>query len=160
MPGSVLGGRRWVWLKNQVVGGFPGGSVVKNPPANAGDMSSIPGSGEDPTCNWARVPQLLSLCSRARRTATTEPLAQQLLKPSLPSTRKDPAQLKFWCSVSQSCPTLCNPMDCSTPGFPVLHNLLEFTQTHVHWVDGAIQPSHPLSPPSPPALNSQKKVNT
>ena len=44
-------------------------------------------------------------------------------------------------------------MNCSTPGFPVLHCLLEFTQTHVHWVSDAIQPSHPLSPPSPPALN-------
>ena len=45
------------------------------------------------------------------------------------------------------------PMDCSTPGFPVLHHLLEFAQTHVHWVSDAIQPSHPLLPPSPPALN-------
>ena len=54
------------------------------------------------------------------------------------------------CSVAQSCPTLCNPMDCSTPGFPVLHNLPEFAQTPVHWVSDAIQPSHPLSSPSPP----------
>ena len=57
------------------------------------------------------------------------------------------------CSVAQACPTLGDPMDCSTPGFPVLHYLLEFTQTHVHWVDDAIQPSHPLSSPLPPALN-------
>ena len=56
-------------------------------------------------------------------------------------------------SVAQSCPTLCDPMDCSTPGPPVHHQLLEFTQTHVHWVDDAIQPSHPLSSPSPPALS-------
>ena len=56
-------------------------------------------------------------------------------------------------SVTQSCPTLCDPMDCSTPGFPVHHQLLEFTQTHFHWVGDAIQPSHPLSFPSPPALN-------
>ena len=49
--------------------------------------------------------------------------------------------------------TLCDPMDCSTPGFPVLHYLPEFAQTHVHWVDDAIQPSHPLSPASLPALN-------
>ena len=48
---------------------------------------------------------------------------------------------------------LCNPMNCSTPGLPVHHQLLEFTQTHVHWVDDAIQPSHPLSSPSPPAFN-------
>ena len=56
-------------------------------------------------------------------------------------------------SVAQSCPTLCDPMDCSTPGLSVLHQLLELTQTYVHWVGDAIQPSHPLSSPSPPAFN-------
>ena len=56
-------------------------------------------------------------------------------------------------SVAQSCPTLCDPMNCSTPGLPVHHRLLEPTQTHVHWVGDAIQPSHPLSSPSPPAFN-------
>ena len=68
--------------------------------------------------------------------------------------------LSFWLfssvqfsSVAQSCPTLCNPMNRSTPGLPVHHQLPEFTQTHVHWVGDAIQPSHPLSSPSPPALN-------
>ena len=56
-------------------------------------------------------------------------------------------------SVAQSCPTPCEPMNHSTPGLPVHHQLPESTQTHVHWVDDAIQPSHPLSSPSPPALN-------
>ena len=56
-------------------------------------------------------------------------------------------------SVAQSCLTLCNPMNCSMPGLPVHHLLPEFTQTHVHQVGDAIQPSHPLSSPSPPALN-------
>ena len=56
-------------------------------------------------------------------------------------------------SVTQSCPTLCEPMDCSTPSLPVHCQLLEFTQTHVHWVSNAIQPSHPLSSPSPLAFN-------
>ena len=56
-------------------------------------------------------------------------------------------------SVAQSGLTLCNPMNCSTPGLPVHHQLLEFTQTHVHRVSDAIQPSHPLSSPSPPARN-------
>ena len=56
-------------------------------------------------------------------------------------------------SVAQSCPTLCNPMNRSTPGLPVHHQLPEFTQTHVHPVSDAIQPSHPLSSPSPPAPN-------
>ena len=64
-----------------------------------------------------------------------------------------------FCSVPKSCLTFCNPMDCSTPGFPVLHYLLDFTQTRVHRVSDAIQPSHPLSSPSPPALNlSQHQV--
>jgi len=57
------------------------------------------------------------------------------------------------CSVSQSCPTLCNPMDCSTPGFPVPHHLPEFTQVHVHWIRGAVQSSHPLMLFSPSALS-------
>ena len=56
-------------------------------------------------------------------------------------------------SVTQLCPTLYKPMDCSTSGFPVLHHLPEFAQTDVHWVGDAIQPSHPLLSPSPSAIN-------
>ena len=56
-------------------------------------------------------------------------------------------------SVAQSCLTFCEPMNCSTPGLPVHHQLLEFTETHVHRVSDAIQPSHPLLSPSPPAPN-------
>ena len=56
-------------------------------------------------------------------------------------------------SVAQLCPTLCHPMKHSMPGLPVNHQLPEFTQTHAHWVGDAIQPSHPLSSPSPPAPN-------
>ena len=55
-------------------------------------------------------------------------------------------------SVTQSCPSLCDPVDCRTPGFPVHHQLSELAQTHVHWVGDAIQPSHPLSSSSPPAV--------
>ena len=62
-------------------------------------------------------------------------------------------------SLTQLCPTLCDPMNCSTPGFPVHHQLPELAQTHVHQVSDAIQPSHPLSSPSPPAFNlSQHRV--
>ena len=57
------------------------------------------------------------------------------------------------CLVTQSCPTLCDPMDCITPGFPVHHQLPELVQTHVLWVGDAIQPSHPLSSPSPPSFS-------
>ena len=56
-------------------------------------------------------------------------------------------------SVAQSCLTLCNPMDCSTPGFPVHHQLTELAQAHVHRVSDTIQPSHPLLSPSPPTFN-------
>ena len=58
-----------------------------------------------------------------------------------------------FCSVAQSCLTLCDPMDCSTPGLPVHHQFPELTETHVHRVSDAIQPSHPLSSPSPPAFD-------
>ena len=58
--------------------------------------------------------------------------------------------------VAQSCPTICDPMNCSTPGLPVHHQLSEFTQTHVHLVGDAIEPSHPLSSPSPPVPNSSQ----
>ena len=72
-----------------------------------------------------------------------------------------PGQLKWlsnsslvqFSSVAQSCPTVCDPMNRSTPGLPVHHHLPEFTQIHVHRVSDAIQPSHPLSSPSPPAPN-------
>ena len=76
--------------------------------------------------------------------------------PQSPYTHK--TQYKTSCtvqfsSVAQSCPTLCDPMNCSTPGLPVHHHLPEFTQTHVPQISDAIQPSHPLSSPSPPAFN-------
>ena len=66
---------------------------------------------------------------------------------------------KDCCSVAQSRPTRCDPMDCSTPGFPVLYHLPELAQTHVNRVGDAIQPSHPLLSPSPPVFNlSQHQV--
>ena len=70
----------------------------------------------------------------------------------------DPPQVKSLfltrlSSVAQSCLNLCDPMDCSTPGHPVHHQLPELTQTHVHWVGDAIQPPHPLSSASPPAFD-------
>jgi len=75
------------------------------------------------------------------------------LSPTLPGrllTTGQPDQIR---SVAQSCPTLCDPMNRSTPGLPVHHQLPEFTEAHVHRVNDAIQPSHPLSSPSPPAPN-------
>ena len=72
------------------------------------------------------------------------------------STSQKHAMHKGFSSATQSCPTRCNPMNCSMPGLPVYHKLPEFTQTHVHGVGDAIQPSHPLSSPSPPAPNSSQ----
>ena len=80
------------------------------------------------------------------------------IEPRSPALQADFLSSQF-SSVAQSCPTLCDPMSCSTPGLPVHHHLLEFTQTHVHQVGDAIQPSHPLSSPSPPAPNpSQHQI--
>ena len=71
--------------------------------------------------------------------------------PGSPDTTPCLCVHKFWfSSVAQPCPTLCDPMNCSTPGLPVHHQLLEFTQTHIQRIGDAIQPSHPLSSPSPP----------
>ena len=71
----------------------------------------------------------------------------------IPKTEMINSSLLQFSSVAQSCSTLCDPMNRSTPGLPVHHQLPEFTQTHVHRVSDAIQPSHPLSSPSPPAPN-------
>ena len=70
----------------------------------------------------------------------------------MPSITNDTQDNQF-SSVTQSCLTVCDPMDCSMPGLPVHHQLVEFTQIRVHWVGDAIQPSHPLSSLSPPAFN-------
>ena len=70
-----------------------------------------------------------------------------IIKGEIPSPIPARSFFIICCSVAQPCPALCDPMDCSTPDFPVLHHLLEFAQTHVHQVSDAIQPSHPLSSP-------------
>ena len=87
----------------------------------------------------------------------TEPASPALQVGSLPLSHKGSPQKKWFSSVSQLCPTLCSSMDCSTPGFPVLHHLPELTQTYVHRVGDAIHPSHSLSSPSPPAFNLSQR---
>ena len=74
---------------------------------------------------------------------------------SLPRASPEKPVSVCCCSAAQSCPTLCDPMHCRAPGVPVLHHLLGFAQTHVHWVGDTIQPSHPLSPASPAFNPSQ-----
>ena len=91
---------------------------------------------------WTRICKLFKLFSRAKGNS-------QFRRKSMPLRW----QFSSGSSVAQSCQTLCNPMDCSTPGLPVHHQLTEFTQIHVHGVGDTIQPSHPLSSPSLPAFN-------
>ena len=104
--------------------------MVKDPPAITGDAVSI--------LSWRRKwqPTLVFLSGESN--------GQRRL------VGYSPVQFN---SVAQSCLTLCDPMDCSTPGFPVHCQLSEFAQAHVHQVGDAIQPSHPLSSPSLPAFN-------
>ena len=88
--------------------------------------------------------------SRRIKEKGTEKLFEEIMAEKiLPWGREIHIQEDSVSSVAQSCPALCNPMDCSMPGFPVHHQLPEPTQTHVHCISDAIQPSHPLSSPSP-----------
>ena len=96
------------------------------------------------TCALRSFRQITSRISTSSNLIPFPPLSQ--------SPKYDCGSVQF-SSVTQSCPTLCNPMNCTTSGLPVHHQLLEFTRTHVHRVGDAIQQSHPLSSPSPPALN-------
>ena len=105
-----------------------------------------------------RVPPIDSISKPSLASSPLLMLLNWLLLPSPPHLITSPHCLQSFqsvqfSSVAQSCPTLCDPMNCSTPGLPVHHQLPEFTQTYVHWVGDAIQPSHPLSSPSPPAPN-------
>ena len=77
--------------------------------------------------------------------------------PQLVYHMENEGTIRQFSSVAQSCPILCEPMNHSTPGLPVHHQLREFTQTHAHRVRDAIQPSHPLSSPSPPALDLSQR---
>ena len=92
--------------------------------------------------NSASPNQLYNKCSR------------KLLRQERDKQLKTPLYMWCCCSVTMLCPALCNSMNFSTPGFPVLHHHLDFAQIHIHWVDDAIQPSYPLLPPSPHALKS------
>ena len=118
--------------------------------------------------SWLQSPFAVILELEKRKSITTSTLSSsvccEVMGPDLSFLKyflKPALSLSSFCchqfsSVAQLCPTLCDPMNCSTPGLPVHHKLLEFTQTHIHWVGDAIQPSHPLSSPSPPAPNPSK----
>ena len=105
---------------------------------------------------WAYIQRKLSSCITQRDTQGTSLVIQwlRLHAPNAGGPGLISGQGAQFSSVALSCPTLCaDPMDGSTPGFPVHHQLLELAQTHVHRVGDAIQPSHPLSSPSPSTFN-------
>ena len=115
---------------------FPGGSVSKESACNAGNPGSVPGLGRSPGEGNGNPLQYSCLENPMDRGACW----------------LQSSSVQF-ISVTQSCPTVGNPMNRGMPGLSVHHQLLEFTQTHVHRVSDNIQPSHPLSSPSPPAPN-------
>ena len=154
--------------------GLPWWISSKESACNAGtaqDMGSIPGLGRSPGRGYSNSLQFSCLenpMDRGARQTTVYRVAKSCIR--LKRISMQHAQYTFpilhnkvselvpfssvqFSSVAQSCPTLCDPMNHSTPGLPVHHQLPEFTQTPVHQVGDAIQPSHPLLSPSPPASN-------
>ena len=122
---------------------------------NAGDLSSIPGLGRPLEEGMATHSNILAWrIPRIEESGGLQSMGLQRIGHDL-VTKPPPHEVTSvqFSSVAQSCPTLCDPMNHSTPGLPVHHQLLEFTQTHIHRVSDAIQPSHSLSSPSPPAPN-------
>ena len=150
----------WSGLPLPSLGNLPDPGIEPRSPASQTDAltSEPPGEPYDRRCvkqNWVRI---LPCCSCV--SIMPLGLSGELLCLLVARTRAKCCPFAIlvmfpfqFSSVAQSCPTLCNPMNRSTPGLPVHHQLPEFTQTHVHWVGSAIQPSHPLSSPFPPALN-------
>ena len=106
--------------------------------------------------SWVSWPWKVRNCANRHAKSTfirgRETASYACFMRAVSSPRKGPGSLQF-SLVAQSCPTVCDPTDCSMPGLPVHHQLPEFTQTRVHRLGDAIQTSHPLSPPSPPAFN-------
>ena len=104
----------------------------------------------------ARVPEWVAISFSRRSSQPRDPTWVSRIVGrcfTIWATREDSRQRCHCSSVTKSCSTLCDPVDSSKPSSSVLHYILEFAQTHVHWVSDAIQLSHPLLPPSPPAFN-------
>ena len=102
---------------------------------------------------WVSIPQLMRFLHQRMPETSFHSPSHFTINEKLTSGSKKGLENFQFSSVAQSCLTLSDPMDCGMPGFPVHHQLLELTQTHVHRVSDAVQPSHPLSFPSPPAFN-------
>ena len=136
-------GQSWPTLCNPMNCSWPGSSVHGIFQTGILEWVSISFfRGSSPPRDWTHISYIAGVFF------TAEPLG----KPSIHGTRTNNPKIHQLSSVAQSCATLCNPRNCSMPGLPVHHQLPESTQTHVHWVGDAIQPSHPLLSPSLPAL--------
>ena len=135
---------------------FHVGSHSKESACNAGDLVSVPGLRRSPgEGNGIPTPVFLPRESHRQRATVheNEKSWTRLSNSHFERKKKTEISTVQFSSVTHLCPTLCDPMNCSTPGLPVHHQLPEFTQTQVHRVGDAIQPSHPLPSPSPPAPN-------
>ena len=119
----------------------------------AGRNISNPRYADDTTLMAEREEELKSLLMKVKEESEKVGLKLNIQKTKIVASSTVQFSSVQFSSVAQSCPTLCDPMNRSTPGLPVHHQLPEFTQTRVHRVSDAIQPSHPLSSPSPPAPN-------
>ena len=145
----------YYWIEFHYMG-FPGGSVGKESTCNAGGIGFIPrlgnSSGEG-NGNLLQYSCLGNPMDRGTWWATVHRVAKSWLWLNTQAQSSVETGSVQFPSVAQSYLALCDPMDCSTPDLPVHHQLLELTQTHVHWGGDAIQPFHPLFYPSPPTLN-------
>ena len=134
--------------------GFPGGSDNKESACNAGDLGSIPWLGLSPGGEHGNPLQYSYLDNPHDRGAWwLQSMGSQRVRYNGATKAQHSTDIIQIRSVPQSCPTLCDPMNCNTPGLPVHHQLPEFTQTHIHRVSDAMQPSCPRLSPSPPAPN-------
>ena len=144
------------YVKVEIMGlGFPGYSYNKKSDLSAGNPGSLHGSGRPSgDIHTSILAWRILWIEEPGRLQSTD-----WKESDTSNTHRGEIQMKNWgflnqlSSIVQSCLTLCDPMDCSTPGFPVHHQVLELAQTHAHWVSDAIQSSHPLLPPSPPTFN-------
>ena len=154
----------WLEYLSTSVPGLPRWCRGKESACNAEDardVALIPGSGKIPwRRKWQSTPVFLTGKFYGQRSlagcspwVTKSQTQLSTCARTHTHTHTHTHQFSQFSSFAQLCLILCDPMDCNMPGLPVHHQLLEFTQTHVHWVGDAIQPSHPLSSPSPLTFN-------
>jgi len=154
-PVNPKGNQPWIFIGRTDVGRTDAeveASILWPPDAKSLLTGKDPDAGKD----WGQEDRRIRVWQRMRHKFEQAPRdgeGRGSLACCINHLNRDVYRLKVISSVAQLCLTLCDPMDCSMPGFPVNHQLPELVQTHAHWVSDAIQPAHPLSPPSPPAFN-------